>query len=276
MTLPALVPTLDGLHQEIAKEYVPGTGANEGKFVLDVSAVEGVDLQLVAVGGLKSALSSEREALKQAKAELKNSGKSLTIGDDIFDIDKVSSLIQELEVLKNSGGDPEGKLSALQDALKKQYEEKEAQIISKHSGINSANEELISKLRGTINTTTLENEASKVISDLKGNSMLLMPHIEKAVKGRELEDGRIIFEVINKDGSVRISPKADSQENMSVAEYVQEMRDSKTFAAAFEGSGASGSGSETNKSGPSTNSEEFNNLPSTKKLEAAFAESKQT
>ena len=72
---------------------------------------------------------------------------------------------------------------------------------------------------------------------------LIMPWIERMVRVVRGDDGKYATEIINQTtGEVRISPKSGSMSPMSIAELVEEMKDSEDYGVCFESDGASGSG----------------------------------
>ena len=87
----------------------------------------------------------------------------------------------------------------------------------------------------------IEASAAQVISEAKGNTTLLMPHIKTKTRVRE-EDGQFIVDILDDKGVPRISPNSGNNSPMTIAELVTEMKNSTTFSPAFEGSGMSGAG----------------------------------
>jgi hypothetical protein len=222
MSLAAIIKqeAFDKLPEAIRPEYKK---QDDGSYLLDVTPVN--DFALENVKGLKSALSAERAAKDTALGGLK-----------AFEGLDAQAARAALEKIKNLGELPtEGKVKEQIEAIKKQLEDK-------HKGELSAKDTLVSKLTKQLEKLLVESAAMKAISENKGNIELLLPHVRNNVRMKQLENGEFVVEVVDKDGVVRISPATGQTGNMSIAELVQEMKTKDTYAPAFEGTGASGSG----------------------------------
>jgi len=222
MALAAIVKeeTYTGLSEEIQKEY---TKQDDGTYLLDVTAVD--DFALENVKGLKSALSSERTAREAAETKLK--------AFDDLDVAKAREALTKVEEMAN--WKPEDKVQEQIHAITTQLTEKHKTELRKKDQANST---LIKQLEKVM----IEAEAVKAITENKGSSTLLLPHVLNATRMRQNDQGGFVVEVVGEDGNPRISPATGSTAPMLIAELVAEMKNQDTFAPAFEGSGATGSG----------------------------------
>jgi hypothetical protein len=208
------------LSEEIQKEYIK---QDDGTYQLYVTPVDGLGLENAT--NLKSALSKERTARETAEKKLKG------FGD--LDADKAREALKKVEEMAN--WKPE-------DKVKEQIEAITKQITEKHKGELGTKDESIQTLTRQLEKVMIDVEAIKAISEHKGSATLLLPHVRNSTRMRKNDKGEFIVEVVGEDGNPRISPAVNSTANMTIAEYVAEMKGQDTFAPAFEGSGASGSG----------------------------------
>jgi len=231
MALKAIIDTIDSLPDVLREHYQPGEGANEGKFVLGVEAVGGLALE--DVSGLKSALGKERttrEALEKSVVKFKD-----------IDPDKAREALAKLEELGNL--DPAKEADKLANT---KFEAAKAQLLEKHGGEVQARDERIGQLTKTVEGLLIDAAATSAIAEAKGSIDLLLPHVKAQTRVKET-DGKFSVEVIDRDGNGRIANgKGD---HMTIQDLVAEMRQSDTFARAFDGTGHSGSGKQPNSGG---------------------------
>lgn len=223
MALKAILDSLDGLPEAVAKEYKEVTDTNGKRFVLDAEGVEDVT-------GLKSALSKERTSRTALEKIAKKLGVPIQKQEDVDALlEKMGDRSLE-EVLTLA----EGKQVQASEALT--AAEKKAQRI-----IAAKDEEII-KLSNGLSKRIKDDAAKDAIVKAKGNDTLLMPHVIKFLKVVE-EDGaegkEYVAQVLDKKGQPRMDSKG---EPFTVSALVAELKGQAEFAGAFEGSGASGSG----------------------------------
>lgn len=136
-----------------------------------------------------------------------------------------------------------------------------------------AKDKEISTMQSALHRHMVSDVATRAISSAKGAVELLQPHIErhcKVAQNGTHGDGTPKFEVVvmDGDGDVRTNGKGD---NMSVEELVAEMKQSSTFARAFESEAPAGSGTQPGSTQttrrPSTPKE---NMTSTDKIRAGL------
>lgn len=219
-----------GLNEALKTEYKRG---DDGKYTLDVTPVDGFGLDNTK--GLKTALAKERENVTNLNTKL---GK---FGD--LDADKAKAALDKLE--KMNADNPDEKVKAQIETIKTQMGEKHQAEID---GLNKKTATYTKE----IERLSIEATASQVIATNKGNAALLMPHIKGMTRVRE-DNGQFIVDVLDKDGTPRISPNTGNNSAMTIDELVTEMKTSDTYAPAFEGSGASGGGAKPGQSVPTNN-----------------------
>jgi len=217
----AMLDSLDGMSEEMAKEYKPGEGDNAGKFVLDVEGAGGLVLENVTK--LKSALSQER-------ANAQTSAKKLELFAGIEDPAGALDAIKKVKEYANF--DPDQKIA---EGIKAQKDE----LISRHKVEKSALLANNKRITGQLENVLVQGAVLKALVEEKGNVELMLPHVQKFVRMRDT-DGGYVAEVIDEQGNPKIG---DTEANpLTIPQLVQEFKANPQFAAAFEGTGASGSG----------------------------------
>lgn len=248
MALAAIITAavLATLPEPVKKEYVD---AGNGNFKLDVSAVEG--FELADTSKLKSALQKEREASKKATDLLKTF--------EGIDPDKARDAQTQLEELLKV--DPEKKLEAhkktIEQQLNTKYDAERKKLTDQHtsqmSSLTGENKTLDEQLQQVL----IQSTALSAITTAKGNPDLLLPLVKQQARLKKDDKGRRVVEIIDADGTVRLSSKAGSMDPMSIDEFVEAMKTDKRYSAAFAGAGASGSGAGAGDRGSGTGNSRF-------------------
>jgi hypothetical protein len=195
----------------------------DGKFWLDSDGFEDV-------GGLKTALSKERQAAREAATALK-AFKDAGIDDPT----QVTDLVARLEELSKLDPSKEADKIVKEkvEALKKQLLTEHQKDLQKHI---KENEELSAQLSKVL----IDASALSAISEAKGAPELLLPIIHQRTRMRRNEQGVFVAEVLDATGTPRIG---DSNGNpMTVKQLVDELRGSDIFGRAFEGNDQRGTG----------------------------------
>ena len=217
MALKAILDTLDGLAADVAKEYTKGT---DGKFVLQVTPINGFALENVE--GLKTALGKERENNRVATESIK-----------AFEgLDPIKAREALTKITEMANWTPEQK-------VKEQIEAIKSQLVDAHGKEKTTLEKKLQSYQKQLSNALITAAATQAISAHKGIPDLLLPHVERQTRIRETGDGQLVVEVIDKDGNPRVDGNGKP---LSIEMLVEGMKASDTFARAFEGSGASGSG----------------------------------
>ncbi len=217
MALPAMVDSIEGLNEAVAKEYKKNE--TTGKYVLDVTPIGSFELSDTA--GLKSALSKERTAAAELRA--------LNKAFENLDPAAARDAIAKVEEMKT--WTPSDKVAAQLEATKQD-------LLKGHIAEKSQLTGKVEKLTGALRKNLVTASLTQAIAEAKGKHKLLLPVAERFVRIRE--DGEEFkVEVVGEDGNVRVNGTGAS---MSIPEYIAELKSSDDYAPAFESSGASGTG----------------------------------
>lgn len=222
--LKAFIARLEDIADEAIRELYVADKDKDGnpRFKLDAEGLEDVT-------GLKSTITALRTEIRQVKER--------------------AEPLAELQ----DGEDAAAVITAGREALEARRTGKESSAIeSVKNQMTAAHQKEIGKLKAKIDgqATTLEevlieNEARTVLADpeIKGNATLLMPHIRRHAK---------VAEIVGDDGKVKYAPRVlgadqkervDAQGNpLGLKALVAELRENPEYSDAFQGSGASGSG----------------------------------
>jgi len=228
MALKAILDSLEGLSEDVQKEYKQ---REDGKFVLDVLSVDGLELD--DVSGLKNALGQERAKAKKFADQLK--------GFEGIDPTKAKNALSKIEEMTN--WTPEEK-------VQEQIKAREAQLIEQHNKDKEGMQSELQSVSKSLEEVLITNAALQAIDSAKGSATLLLPHIQKSTRMRKTEDNKYIAEVVDANGNPRIG---DSSGNpMTIPQFVEELKGKEDFALAFKGSEQTGTGAGDGSSTPST------------------------
>jgi hypothetical protein len=217
---------LSALPEPIQQEYVE----NNGKYILSVAPVGGLDLQDVT--GLRTALEQERQNVKALNA-LK-----AKFGD--MDPDAAREAMTIAEQFKS--GKLDDKQKAVLDARLKE-------VTEKHNGELSKQQARTQKLASLLQREMVESRAATLLAEkeLGGNPTLLMPHILREAKVVEDGDDFRVSVIDPVTGHERISTSKEYMgKPMSLKELLVDMRNRQALMAAFHAPDASGTGSRQN------------------------------
>lgn len=221
MALKAIVTSISDVPDPLREHYAE----KDGKFILSVESVGGVALE--DVGGLRTALSKERESRQIAEKTIK-----AWEGLDPDDTRERLAKYDELSKL-----DPTKEADRIVSERVKAWGEKEGKRLAAEIGTR---DQKIGKLESAYRKVTVTQAATQAISEAKGRVKPLLPHVEAVTRVRETADGSYAVEVLDAAGNVRIG---DSQGNsFTIAQLVAEMKSDPEFAPLFEGHNAAGSG----------------------------------
>lgn len=246
MALPAVVESLDEIPEIARDEY--RQDADGKRFVRD--AVAGAGEGGEDLGALKRAL--ERE-----KAEGR---KWRRVADERRDIDpeEYKTLKAEKEEREHAKALEKGQFEKLLSQKDEVYRrEKETLEAERQSALAAVQEYVV------------DAQANAAIATLKGRPKLLLPLVRAQLKAIKGEDGKYRVAVLDSDGEERRNPKTN--EPMTVAELVAEMKADPEFGGAFEASGATGGGASVANTG--ARGADFSKLSPVEKLNRAFGTS---
>lgn len=255
MALKAIVDALDGVPEAARGFYKQAEG---GKFVLDVEPVDGFALE--DVNGLKTMLGKERSTRERLERDV--------VKFKDIDPDKAREALAKLEEL--TAIDPAKEADKIAST---KFEAAKAQLLQKHEGEITTRDQRIGHLTKTVEGLLIDAAATAALAEAKGSVDLLLPHVRASTRVKEVDGGRFVVEVVDKEGNARIADAKGTL--MGIKELVAEMRQSDTFGRAFEGSGHSGSGKQPGSgaggTGKSLSRAEYNALPAARQREVALS-----
>lgn len=254
MTLKAILTKEE--HESLADHFKSEYVEKNGKFVLDVTQVDGWNLE--DVRGLKSTMESERSRANELEKKLKKFG----------DLDPDSAR-DALKRLTDLGDDP-----TTDNKVREQIEALKKQLNDKHTKDKSSWDEEKTSLEREIERLLIDAEAGRILSspDHKGSFELLIgPIKERSKVVKNDASGRFELRVLDQNGNARISEKQGSDSYMSLEEFVSnEMKNDTRYQAAFSGHGNSGSGATNAGTTSSQSSNKIDpSLPAVEKLKLA-------
>ena len=224
------VDSLEGLSEEVAGNYEE---SSSGGYRLSVNSTDGRDL--VDSAGLQNALKAERKAVKDARAKLKTY--------DGLDPDEARSAIDRIangEALEGIE-DLDAKLAERQAQLESKFDGDRTRLTTKHSEEAAKLQGHIEALTSQLNTELVQSASLKEIAVAGGEPKILLPKLVSAIRVVEDENtGNMVAKVFDDSGQVRLSSKPGSSDDMSIKEYVAELREDEVWSRAFNGSTASG------------------------------------
>lgn len=232
--LKAIVASLDDVPEGVRDYYEAGTAEHEteGKFVLKVEPVDGFALE--NINGLKTTLGKEmslRKSLEKQVVKYKD-----------IDPDAAREALAKLQEMGDL--DPAKDADRIADS---KFQAAKAQLLEKHGQELAQRDERINTLDSALDGLVRREAAVKAIAEAKGSVDLLLPHVMAHTRRKETDDGKFDVEVIDASGNVRIgNAKGDP---MDLKGLVAEMRQSETFARAFDADGHSGTGKQPDNPG---------------------------
>lgn len=177
MALKSILESLDGLPEDIKKEYTE----KDGKFYLDI---EGLDLH-PGVGALKRAKDHEKSLRQTAEGKVTELEDQLTAKDT------------EIEGLR-TGAVPKDDVNALKTSYEQKLAGKETEFNEKYGKLNSLVEKHM-----------LDGKALELATEISTVPALLVPHVRGRLKLEEV-DGQLSISVLSPDGK----PSAASMDDL--------------------------------------------------------------
>ena len=208
MALKMTVDSLEDVPEELKSLYVP----KDGQYALDVQGAEDTS-------GLKSALEAERKARRDADKKLASYREV-----DPEDYARLKRQAQLREAAQAGPG----------------WSEQRAKLETRHQAELKTLEDRLTAMRSALEQNLIDTQAAQAIAQAGGSVPLLLPHVKAQTKLGE-ENGHYQVQVLDDQGQPRLAPGTGKP--MTLADLVAEMRASQDYGRAFDGLGASGSGS---------------------------------
>ena len=219
-----VVESLDKVPEDFRGLYEPG---EDGKFVL--SQDEKVKSAVSAVVKLNEALKISRMEAKGLKGKVTDLSALSQYGSSVEEI--VAGVNAKMEELQAAAtGSKDAKLNL--DKIKQE-------LAAAHSKDLGVKDKRIEALKGQLDKMLIENVAKSAISELKGDTELLMPHLVGHIQSVE-EDGEFKVFVVDKDKERRYS--GATGQPMTIKELVSEFKASDKFSKLFASEAPSGGG----------------------------------
>lgn len=215
---------------QVASVTIDGADGNKATFALE------------NIAGLRSGLGKAREDVKQLKAKVTDY--EARFKD--LDPDEARTAIGKVKELgeANSDENRQKELDAVRASVEAQYKK---QMVTAETQAKAALDKA-GRYAAHIRQSKIREAATAAIEAERGSVALLLPHVEsrcRIVEDPSDPDNPELFtvEVVDSKGQPRYSTKQGSVGSiMGATEYVSELKVSDTFAVAFEGARAAGSG----------------------------------
>lgn len=231
---------------------------DDGKYKPVFEAVHDGDrvFEIGETTGLRSALESEKSNSKALAAKL-----------HVYDgLDPVAARtgLRELEDLRASGS-PEKVTERIKAAR--------AELAAQHTTQLETVTTEKAQLEGALTKHLLDAAAVQAIVKAKGNPALLLPIVKSNSRVVRDAKGEYSVRVYDAAGNERLSKRQGAvNEPMSVEELVGDLRTQKDYMAAFEGSGATGSGASGRNQGSGRSTQDTSSLSASERLKLAHKE----
>lgn len=220
-----------GLYAEVSE------GDNAGKFAV----VDGAKQLVSDYIGTSKALTDERAKVTNLNEESAGRRKSLQAFDDVFtDLgiedsedartpENLKAKIDEMRQATKAGKDLQTSIENVRTEMQKKLD---AEIAKR--------DEALAKKDSSLTRFLIDGEASRAISEAKGSTKALLPHVKqhcKVVHNPETDD--YVVRVYDEQGNVRYN---EAGEPASVRDLVAGFKKDEDFAALFESEAPSGGG----------------------------------
>ena len=224
MPLKAKIDTLDKLPEALHDLYEK---QDDGTFSLippeGFVAADSVE----DTGGLKSALTKEREAARAAAQKVKALESKLAGVDP----DKYKELLDKEADAETKRLEQAGEWTKMKD-----------QMIQQHTADVQKERDNSARLMRQLESVQIDSKIVEALSKAGGNVELLKPHVRSRLL---LNTDDFSTTVLDTDGK---TPKVDGNGNpVTIDDLISEMRKSDIFSGGFKASEQSGSGSEPGK-----------------------------
>lgn len=221
MALKSILESLDGLSEDIKKEYTE----KDGKFYLDI---EGLD-EHPGVGALKRAKDHEKSLRQKAETKVTELEGNLLAKDT------------EIEGLR-TGAVPKDDVNALKTSYEQKLAAKETEFNDRYG-----------KLNGLVEKHMLDGKALELATEISTVPALLVPHIRGRLKLEEV-DGQLSISVLDQTGKPSAASLDDlRKELLSNKNFAPILIGSK--ASGGGANGGSGGGGASKKLGEMTEAE---------------------
>ena len=201
------------------------------QFVLQVEADGGFALEDVA--GLKSTLGKLKDRATKAEGSLKGFSALEKEPTELL------ALLEELTTLQTSQGDESEAIAGLKTQMENLKTSARTEMEKSIAPIQALSDSRLEQLKGLL----IDARLSEAIIAEGGSPKLLMPVLKNEVRARTDDNGNVIVEIVDSEGTPRITG-ADLNP-MSFADLVQERKLDTELSVAFSANGHSGGGTKS-------------------------------
>jgi len=242
------VESLDKVPEQFRGAYVENTEGEDGGFVINPAVKPLTD----AVAGLNGALAKAR---KEAKGRKVITPEEVLEPTGFKSVEEISSTIdtlkEQLEKASEGKVDPQKIKAELQKTFDLELQKKDQSLET---------------MAGSLHRYLVEREAVQAISQQKGVTDLLLPHIKSQAKVIQ-EGDDFVVRIVDADGDARGDGKGGF---MSVADLVVELKAHPSFGRAFESETPRGSGTPPGGQPPRVPNQGGRELTATEKIAAGL------
>lgn len=223
--LKAVYESADDIPENLREYYAE---SDAGGYILSVSDESGYALENVQ--GLKSTLGKLKDRATKAEEGLKQYS---AIGRSPQELAEALQQLESLRITQGEESEAISRMKAELDNVKRSARENIEQATAPIQSLADARMEQIKDL-------LIDSQLQNAIIEAGGNPRLLMPILKNEVRARTDEDGKVIVEIVDADGTPRV--KGKDLAPMGFSDLVAERRNDPDLAVAFKANGHSGGG----------------------------------
>lgn len=223
--LKAVYEAADEIPENLREYYAE---SDAGGYILSVSDESGYALENVQ--GLKSTLGKLKDRATKAEDSLKQYS---AIGRSPQELAEALQQLESLRITQGEESEAISRMKAELDNVKRSARENIEQATAPIQSLADARMEQIKDL-------LIDSQLQNAIIEAGGNPRLLMPILKNEVRARTDEDGKVIVEIVDADGTPRV--KGKDLAPMGFSDLVAERRNDPDLAVAFKANGHSGGG----------------------------------
>lgn len=223
--LKAVYEAADEIPENLREYYAE---SDAGGYILSVSDESGYALENVQ--GLKSTLGKLKDRATKAEDGLKQYS---AIGRSPQELAEALQQLESLRITQGEESEAISRMKAELDNVKRSARENIEQATAPIQSLADARMEQIKDL-------LIDSQLQNAIIEAGGNPRLLMPILKNEVRARTDEDGKVIVEIVDADGTPRV--KGKDLAPMGFSDLVAERRNDPDLAVAFKANGHSGGG----------------------------------
>jgi uncharacterized phage infection (PIP) family protein YhgE len=223
--LKAVYEAADDIPENLREYYAE---SDAGGYILSVSDESGYALENVQ--GLKSTLGKLKDRATKAEEGLKQYS---AIGRSPQELAEALQQLESLRITQGEESEAISRMKAELDNVKRSARENIEQATAPIQSLADARMEQIKDL-------LIDSQLQNAIIEAGGNPRLLMPILKNEVRARTDDDGKVIVEIVDADGTPRV--KGKDLAPMGFSDLVAERRNDPDLAVAFKANGHSGGG----------------------------------